>query len=795
MANNEIIQFKDDIENYIEYLSNSEGDIIKSDIKNILNILSTNEKNVRNLENQGPIKRVWNNITGKNKKLKEINANNLLNVQKLSLGIISELEKQNMMTREVQVMIFNKLNDIAESNLQLKNFIVEVLNKIADRFENIESQTSFNTLIHEIKEGIYDNNLKILSLLKIVSNLSLADIKDDRNMNLLCKVLENRNIIDEKEEALKIYLEDISTFRTEDASDILEKVKYYEDDSIISCIIQSLKYSSIDEKKKKFMKFTKTLNIIEENIEIEAELSGVELFKFIIEEIREKSNIIKIQNKPNETLYNDEIEYIALTEEIDIVECNEVEDKTIINEYISIEKELFIDNLETKEFINKNIKINSEIKVDGKLSFENCNVELNEKIRILSNNYKIITEENLKNYETAKDLFRRPTVKFKNCNINIDGKLKNYIEIGEVSELESHTPELAFEDSTLQYNGNIDINTIAEKSIISLTGRTDINFDNTIINNLYNLIIINKNLKKILSMGGNNDINIAFTYCKFNSNRGYIVHRGSDLNILMNNCEINNYTPIINLEIEIETNVNSRYWKIDKTKGKYIINCDCKKIVINNCKFNDINLPVLAVNSANLIIDKCKFNRCISTYEIMNIRFNSFGPTKTRLEDTNFDNCSAIVINTRISINKCNFRQMKSIEVTAEKDDINNKGGAIYSTGNDLSIYNCKFIGCEARVGGAIYTYGGKGKKVEDCEFQDCIATKFGGAIRVFSNDYNTRNSVNVKNCEFVGCSCGEGIDKKYIVDYRCKYNDSTFFNKKFESFDSARLENCSFSE
>ena len=69
-----------------------------------------------------------------NKNLKEVNANNLLKVQKLSLSIISELENQNMLTREIQVMMYTKLNEIAQSNLQLKNFIVEVLNKISDLY-------------------------------------------------------------------------------------------------------------------------------------------------------------------------------------------------------------------------------------------------------------------------------------------------------------------------------------------------------------------------------------------------------------------------------------------------------------------------------------------------------------------------------------------------------------------------------------------------------------------------------------------------------------------------------------
>lgn len=39
-----------------------------------------------------------------------------------------------MLTREIQVMMYTKLNEIAQSNLQLKNFIVEVLNKISDLY-------------------------------------------------------------------------------------------------------------------------------------------------------------------------------------------------------------------------------------------------------------------------------------------------------------------------------------------------------------------------------------------------------------------------------------------------------------------------------------------------------------------------------------------------------------------------------------------------------------------------------------------------------------------------------------
>lgn len=47
MENNDIIEFKEDIDSYIGYLFNKDSNTVKSDIKGILDILIVNEDNVK----------------------------------------------------------------------------------------------------------------------------------------------------------------------------------------------------------------------------------------------------------------------------------------------------------------------------------------------------------------------------------------------------------------------------------------------------------------------------------------------------------------------------------------------------------------------------------------------------------------------------------------------------------------------------------------------------------------------------------------------------------------------------
>ena len=193
MNENELLEYKDDISQYLNQIKQKDNLSLKQDIQDMTQLLQVNERNLESIQSQNWFQRSWASITGKNKKLMKMNADNLLTVQKLSLSLIMELEKQNMMTREMQVLLFERLNEVAIANLQLKNCIVELVNKLANRFEQIESklddESEFNLLIHEINLKMYQDESELSNLLKIITQLSSTTLQNERHLQILEQTL------------------------------------------------------------------------------------------------------------------------------------------------------------------------------------------------------------------------------------------------------------------------------------------------------------------------------------------------------------------------------------------------------------------------------------------------------------------------------------------------------------------------------------------------------------------------------------------------------------------------------
>lgn len=111
-----------------------------------ITVLTATEARAQELAEQGPFARLWNNITGKNAKLRARVHQGFVESQYASLKLIQQLAEQNRLTFDVITAVNNKLNSIAldlEQDLAtichvLKRFFVETRAKVVDLAKRME---------------------------------------------------------------------------------------------------------------------------------------------------------------------------------------------------------------------------------------------------------------------------------------------------------------------------------------------------------------------------------------------------------------------------------------------------------------------------------------------------------------------------------------------------------------------------------------------------------------------------------------------------------------------------------
>lgn len=271
--------------------------LINGDVEGIMQLLSVNEKNLTKVESQGWFKRIWGTVSGGNKRLEKINAKNLQIVQQLSLSLISKLEEQNMITREIITMMNGKINELAYGQLELKQFIEAVINRVADRFErvedrifNVESHTNFQYLLKEVEKGFYNDYPTTIALLKLTYELLQVGKLNEQQTRLLEHYVEEAKIITEDTRALSAYLIEVGNITGEEQEVLSEQlipVLMAVSHPVCHALGNALAFGMEDLKKRKFLRFDHKLKEIDQEIDTSIDVSSHELFEILIESIQE----------------------------------------------------------------------------------------------------------------------------------------------------------------------------------------------------------------------------------------------------------------------------------------------------------------------------------------------------------------------------------------------------------------------------------------------------------------------------------------------------------------------------
>ena len=235
------------------------------------------------------------------------------------------------------------------------------------------------------------------------------------------------------------------------------------------------------------------------------------------------------------------------------------------------------------------------------------------------------------------------------------------------------------------------------------------------------------------------------------------------------------------------TNSNFKNCKVtgSKISGGAIAGAGGGNIV--NCKFIKCSAPNLG---GAVYSNKLKFNKCDFTSNTAGCGGAIGG--KAYIYNSNFKNCKST--KTKSTASKTDgggacsgeFPRVEGCTFTNCKATNGGLGGAIRGTTN---TYNCKFINCAAKEGGAIR---GKGTTV-GCTFEKCFATsKMGGAIFTEKTTINkckfiecsakkshagavyVGNNAKITNCKFTGCSAPKGFGGAVYgngVVVKCTFN------------------------
>jgi ribosomal protein L7/L12 len=129
--------------------------------------LTASDSRSRELESQGFYKRLVNNLTGKNKKLRDQIARDQIKVQYASTQAIQKLAEQNLLTFELVTAVNNKLNtlvvdlnsEINKIYTVLVHFFRETRSEVVDlqnRVQHLERNVSLLTWVNSIEYLMFD---------------------------------------------------------------------------------------------------------------------------------------------------------------------------------------------------------------------------------------------------------------------------------------------------------------------------------------------------------------------------------------------------------------------------------------------------------------------------------------------------------------------------------------------------------------------------------------------------------------------------------------------------------------
>jgi hypothetical protein len=146
-------------------------------IQDMIKLLTVSENNLEEIKEQKWFQRIWSTISGKNKKLEQINKINLFKVQKGSLYFLQNLANLSPLLMQSINFTLKRVDDIQIQNVKMKKYLLDIIGKYNDKFEGIESRL----MNHEFRIRKNENknllsNRFLFAGLFIIASISISII-------------------------------------------------------------------------------------------------------------------------------------------------------------------------------------------------------------------------------------------------------------------------------------------------------------------------------------------------------------------------------------------------------------------------------------------------------------------------------------------------------------------------------------------------------------------------------------------------------------------------------------------
>ena len=203
---------------------------------------------------------------------------------------------------------------------------------------------------------------------------------------------------------------------------------------------------------------------------------------------------------------------------------------------------------------------------------------------------------------------------------------------------------------------------------------------------------------------------------------------------------------------------------VSSDSGEFAITVEAKNVTIADLRFVNCWGGVKGDRSlsSNLVVSNCVFYNCKQAHYGAGIYYAEAAV------DCFFYDCHASQYgggcSTVNEIRNCDFYDCSCP----------NMGGAVYYP---KKISGTSFYKCGAKSGGAVFTAALSTLEIDDCVFNECVATNQGGAVYTNSN-----GDAKIFNCEFSNCSARLG-GAVYCAD---KIENCTFTDCKTVGSSSA---------
>lgn len=284
----------------MNYLVQQSSNNLNMILAGMTTLMEENNNMVYLLENQNWFQRMSKTILGKNKMTQaEIEQNH----DKINLYIsqaMGELFSRNCIDHEIILGLGNKINELYDSQIQIKMMIGAFAQKLNQKIESIDN---FHMLVAEINQGVYDSAYPFFSISKIMSQLDLRTVQDNRKMDILVRALEEHGILNQQEILFSEMLESLLSLDENEAGILAMFFGSIKNEYIAELAEQAIySYYTLPEKTRK-MKSKRSVieSILKSNdIALDYAISSHEMCMTLIDAYTNNIVEIAIEEKKNE---------------------------------------------------------------------------------------------------------------------------------------------------------------------------------------------------------------------------------------------------------------------------------------------------------------------------------------------------------------------------------------------------------------------------------------------------------------------------------------------------------------